>query len=82
MCRSARLRGRRRVRLRQRAFLATLQQRQQVLERHRPAEQVALQFVATARVQPVALLFGLTSHDASFGFTGGFTYVFDAFQVP
>ena len=29
-----------------------------------------------------ALLFGLTSHDASFGFTGGFTYVFDAFQVP
>ena len=30
----------------------------------------------------MALLFGLTSHDASFGFTGGFTYVFDAFQVP
>jgi hypothetical protein len=30
----------------------------------------------------MALLFGLTSHDASFGVTGGFTYVFDAFQVP
>jgi len=30
----------------------------------------------------MALLFGLTSHDASFGVTGGFTYIFDAFQVP
>jgi len=29
-----------------------------------------------------ALLFGLTSHDASFGVTGGFTYVFDAFRIP
>ena len=29
-----------------------------------------------------ALIFGLTSHDASIGFTAGFTYVFDAFKVP
>jgi hypothetical protein len=29
-----------------------------------------------------AVLFGLTSHDPSIGFTAGFTYVFDAFKVP
>jgi len=29
-----------------------------------------------------ALLFGLTSRDTSVGVTGGFTYVFNAFQVP
>jgi hypothetical protein len=29
-----------------------------------------------------ALLFGLTSHDPTFGFAAGFTYVFNAFQVP
>jgi hypothetical protein len=29
-----------------------------------------------------ALLFGLTSIDPTFGFTAGFTYVFQAFQVP
>jgi Putative MetA-pathway of phenol degradation len=29
-----------------------------------------------------ALLFGLTSHDPTFGFAAGFTYVFTAFQVP
>src|SRR5678816_2438128 len=28
-----------------------------------------------------ALIFGLTSHDPSIGFTAGFTYVFDAFKV-
>jgi len=29
-----------------------------------------------------ALLFGVTSSDPTFGFTGGFTYVFNAFQIP
>jgi Putative MetA-pathway of phenol degradation len=29
-----------------------------------------------------AVLFGLTSRDPSFGFAAGFTYVFNAFQVP
>lgn len=29
-----------------------------------------------------ALLFGVTSRDPSFGVAGGFTYVFNAFQVP
>jgi hypothetical protein len=29
-----------------------------------------------------ALLFGATSRDPGFGFTAGFTYVFNAFQVP
>ena len=29
-----------------------------------------------------ALLFGVTSYDPTFGFSTGFTYVFDAFQVP
>jgi hypothetical protein len=29
-----------------------------------------------------AVLFGLTSRDPGFGFTTGFTYVFNAFQVP
>ena len=29
-----------------------------------------------------AMLFGLTSLDPSFGFAGGFTYVFQAFQIP
>ena len=29
-----------------------------------------------------ALLIGLTSRDPGFGFTAGFTYVFDAFKVP
>jgi hypothetical protein len=29
-----------------------------------------------------AVFFGLTSTDPSVGFTGGFTYVFDAFQIP
>jgi hypothetical protein len=29
-----------------------------------------------------AVLFGLTSHDPSVGIAAGFTYVFDAFQVP
>ena len=28
------------------------------------------------------LMFGITSNDPSVGFTAGFTYVFDAFQVP
>ena len=28
------------------------------------------------------LLVGLTARDPGFGFTGGFTYVFSAFQVP
>ena len=28
------------------------------------------------------LLFGITSNDPAVGFTAGFTYVFDAFQVP
>ena len=28
------------------------------------------------------LLFGFTSHDPDVGFAAGFTYVFDAFQVP
>ena len=28
------------------------------------------------------LLFGITSNDPTVGFTAGFTYVFDAFQVP
>ena len=28
------------------------------------------------------LLFGITSYDPSVGVTAGFTYVFDAFQVP
>jgi hypothetical protein len=27
-------------------------------------------------------LFGLTSRDPTFGFAAGFTYVFNAFQVP
>ena len=29
-----------------------------------------------------AVLFGVTSRDPSFGFAGGFTYVFNAFQIP
>jgi hypothetical protein len=29
-----------------------------------------------------AMFFGLTEHDPSFGFAGGFTYVFNAFTVP
>lgn len=29
-----------------------------------------------------AMFFGLTSTDPSFGFAGGFTYVFNAFQIP
>jgi hypothetical protein len=29
-----------------------------------------------------ALLFGLTSHDPGVGFAAGFTYIFNAFQVP
>ena len=29
-----------------------------------------------------AMLFGVTSLDPSFGFAGGFTYVFQAFQIP
>jgi hypothetical protein len=28
------------------------------------------------------VFFGLTSVDPTIGFTGGFTYVFDAFKVP
>jgi hypothetical protein len=30
----------------------------------------------------VAMLFGVTSRDPSFGFATGFTYVFNAFQIP
>jgi hypothetical protein len=35
----------------------------------------------TVRID-AALMFGLTSDDPGFGFTGGVTYVFNAFQVP
>jgi hypothetical protein len=37
--------------------------------------------VGTLRAD-AALLFGLTSHDPSFGVAAGFTYVFNAFRVP
>jgi hypothetical protein len=37
--------------------------------------------VRTLRVD-AAVLLGITSHDPSFGFTAGFTYVFSAFRIP
>ena len=32
--------------------------------------------------QDAGVFFGLTTHDPTIGFTGGFTYVFNAFTVP
>jgi hypothetical protein len=37
--------------------------------------------VSTLRAD-AGLMFGITSNDPSVGFMAGFTYVFDAFQVP
>ena len=52
--------------------------------RHRIAQHRALRRALHDRqlARRRGLLFGVTSHDPTFGFAAGFTYVFNAFQVP